>query len=265
VSGETRRGMIPAVTYIRVSTEEQDPENQRLYLEKWASEHGLAIVKHYVDVGVSGASPPWERPAFQRLMSEVGALEPKPRVLLVYETSRLVRSFQELFHLLDLVENKLGLVVVSASEREQALQSLDGVYRQFLRAVLAFVAHMEREFIRQRTKAALERARAAGKIRNVVESYPELVEAVAEYYKRSGSLRGTGRAFGLSEYAVRRVLEAAGVYKPGPYTCPRCFSRLRIIEKSLKLKDGKYTVVERLYCPNCGYETTREVQDTQTS
>jgi len=250
--------VIPAVTYIRVSTEEQDPENQRLYLEKWASEHGLAIVKHYVDVGVSGASAPWERPAFQRLMSEVETLEPKPRVLLVYETSRLVRSFQELFHLLDLVENKLGLVVVSASEREQALQSLDGVYRQFLRAVLAFVAHMEREFIRQRTKAALERARAAGKVNNVAERHPELVEAVAEYYRQSGSLRETARAFGLSLYEVRRLLAAVGLYRPTPYTCPRCFSRLKVAERDVRVAGGRYAVVERLYCPNCGYEEVRK-------
>jgi len=253
--------MIPAVSYIRVSTEEQDPENQRLYLEKWASEHGLAIVKHYVDVGVSGASPPWERPAFRRLTREVEQLSPRPKVLLVYETSRLVRSFQELFQLLDLVENRLGLVVVSASEREQALQSLDGVYRQFLRAVLAFVAHMEREFIRQRTKAALERLKKEGKISNIVERYPELVEAVAEYYRQTGSLRGTGRAFGLSEYAVRRILEAAGLYRPGPYTCPRCFSRLRVVEKSIRLSNGQYTVWERVHCRNCGYEEVREAPD----
>jgi len=163
------------------------------------------------------------------------------------------------------VENKLGLVVVSASEREQALQSLDGVYRQFLRAVMAFVAHMEREFIRQRTKTALERLRREGKISNIAERYPELVQAVAEYYRQTGSLRGTGRAFGLSEYAVRRILVAAGVYRPPKGTCPRCFSRLRLVEKSLKLKDGKYTVWERLYCPNCGYEEERETPDSKPS
>jgi len=253
--------MIPAVTYIRVSTEEQNPENQRLYLEKWAAGHGMAIVKHYVDVGVSGASAPWERPAFRRLVRELESLAPKPKVLLVYETSRLVRSFQELFHLLDLVENRLGLVVVSASEREQALQNLDGVYRQLVRTLLAFVAHMEREFIRQRTKTALERLRREGKISNIAERDPELVQAVAEYYLQTGSLRGTGRAFGLSEYAVRRILVAAGVYRPGPYTCPRCFSRLRLAEKSLRMKDGQYKVLERLYCPNCGYEEEREVKE----
>ncbi|MEM1597349.1 MAG: recombinase family protein [Pyrobaculum sp.] len=250
--------MIPAVSYIRVSTEEQDPENQRAYLEKWAAERGIQILKHYFDVGVSGAVEPWERPAFKELLREAAAMEPRPKVLLVYEISRLVRSFQELFALLDLVENKLGLVVVSASEREQALQSLDGLYRQFLRAVLAFVATMEREFIRQRTKAALERARSAGKIWNVAERNPDLARRVAEYYKASGSLRETARAFGLSLYEVRRLLSAAGLYRPTPQTCPRCFSRLKVVERTVKIEKGRYVVQERLYCQNCGYEETRQ-------
>jgi Site-specific recombinases, DNA invertase Pin homologs len=226
--------LIPAVTYIRVSTEDQDPENQRVFLEKWAWERGIEIVRHYVDVGVSGAVAPWERPAFKQLMSEAPKLAPQPKVLLVYEISRLVRSFQELFALLDLVENKLGLVVVSASEREQALQSLDGVYRQFLRAVLAFVATMEREFIRQRTRTALERARAVGKIWNVAEKKSDIAQAVVEMYKSGASLRETARAFGLSLYEVRRILSAAGAYRPGPYTCPRCFSRLKVVERSAR-------------------------------
>ncbi|CCC82440.1 recombinase family protein [Thermoproteus tenax] len=251
--------MIPAIAYIRVSTEEQDPENQREYLEKWAPAHGLAIIKYYVDVGVSGAIEPWERPAFKRLMEEVPQMSPKPKVLLVYEVSRLVRSFQELFKLLDVVEEKLGLVVVSASEREQALQTVDGMYRQFLRAVLAFVAAMEREFIRQRTKAALVRAKAAGKITNVAERVsPEIAMKIVEMRRAGASLREIGRAFGLSTYEVRRILSAAGEYRPDETTCPRCFSKMRVAERSAKIADGLYKVVERLYCPNCGYEEVVE-------
>jgi len=250
--------MIPGVTYIRVSTEDQDPEAQRLYLERWASERGIAILRHYVDVGVSGASVPWERPVFKQLIREVKVMDPKPRVLLVYETSRLVRSFEELFRLLDLVENQLGLVVVPASEREQILQHLDGVYRQFVRALLAFAAHMEREFLRQRTKVGIEKARSKGKVSNVVERHRELIDAVAEHYRKSGSLRETARAFGLSLYEVRRILVAAGVYKLPEDTCPRCFSKMKVVERAAKIANGKYVMVERLFCHNCGYEKVVE-------
>ncbi|MEM1518719.1 MAG: recombinase family protein [Pyrobaculum sp.] len=249
--------MIPAVTYIRVSTEGQDPENQREYLEKWAAARGVSILKHFVDHGVSGATPPWERPAFKNLVAEVEAMDPKPKVLLVYEVSRLVRSFAELFKLLEVVEDRLGLAVVSASEKEAALQSLDGVYRQFLRAVLAFVAAMEREFIRQRTKTAMERARARGAIYNVAERRVDLLHTVAEMYKTGHSLGEISRALGLSMYEVRRLLSHAGIYRPTPTTCPRCFSKMKLVERSVKIVDGRYVVTERLYCPNCGFEENR--------
>ncbi|MEM0479362.1 MAG: recombinase family protein, partial [Pyrobaculum sp.] len=199
-----------------------------------------------------------ERPAFRRMMLTIKAMDPKPRVLLVYEVSRLVRSFAELFKLLEVVEDKLGLVVVSASEKEAALQNLDGVYRQFLRAVLAFVAAMEREFIRQRTKVAMERARAKGVINNVAERHSELIPAVVEMYTSGHSLGEISRTLGLSMYEVRRLLSHAGVYRPTPTTCPRCFSKMKLVERSVKIVDGRYVVTERLYCPNCGFEEVRQ-------
>ncbi|MEM1927029.1 MAG: recombinase family protein, partial [Pyrobaculum sp.] len=163
----------------------------------------------------------------------------------------------ELFKLLEVVEDRLGLAVVSASEKEAALQSLDGVYRQFLRAVLAFVAAMEREFIRQRTKTAMERARARGAIYNVAERRVDLLHTVAEMYRSGHSLGEISRALGLSMYEVRRLLSHAGVYRPTPTTCPRCFSKMKLVERSVKIVDGRYVVTERLYCPNCGFEENR--------
>ncbi|MEM1663399.1 MAG: recombinase family protein, partial [Pyrobaculum sp.] len=131
------------------------------------------------------------------------------------------------------------------------------VYRQFLRAVLAFVAAMEREFIRQRTKTAMERARARGAIYNVAERRVDLLHTVAEMYKTGHSLGEISRALGLSMYEVRRLLSHAGVYRPTPTTCPRCFSKMKLVERSVKIVDGRYVVTERLYCPNCGFEENR--------
>ncbi len=114
--------MIPAISYIRVSTEEQDPENQRVYLEKWASERGgFTIVKHYVDFAVSGSTSVMDRPAFHSMVSEAPSLNPRPIALLVYEVSRLVRNFQEFFRLLDIVENRMGASnSLHIRERERA-------------------------------------------------------------------------------------------------------------------------------------------------
>ncbi|MFN3805232.1 MAG: recombinase family protein [Pyrobaculum sp.] len=248
--------MIPVVTYIRVSTEEQDPENQRAYLERWAAERRLRILKHYVEHGVSGAVPPWERPVFRQLIEEAPRMG--ARALLVYELSRLVRSFNEFFTLMELVEGRLGMAVISASEREAALQNTDGLYRQVLRAMTALFAAMEREFIRQRTKAAMERLKRDGRIKNVAEARPELVSKAVEMYNQGATLGEIARSLGVSKYAVLRFLSEAGVYKPRGGVCPRCFSKMKIIETSVKIESGAYVVIEKLYCKKCGFEEVKK-------
>lgn len=194
--------MIPAIAYVRVSTEMQDPANQVEYLKRWSeSRGGFQILKLYIDEAISGASPIMDRPAFRELVKDVesGTLSPRPMVLLVYETSRLVRNFQELFRLLDIVENRLGLLIVSTSEKESVLQNLDGAYRQFLRTVLAFVASMEREFIRQRTKAAMERLRTEGKVVSKVDLMPrDVIEEVLKLYTEGLSQRAISTKLGIS-------------------------------------------------------------------
>ncbi|MFN3805176.1 MAG: recombinase family protein [Pyrobaculum sp.] len=254
---------IPAVTYVRVSTEGQNPESQLEYLERWAASHGLYIVRHYVDRGVSGATPPWERPEFRLLTREVPQLKPRPKVLLIYEVSRLTRNFRQLFTLLELVERELGLWVVSTSEREQILQTLDEAYREFLRATLAFAAAMEREFIRQRTKAARERLRAEGKLQNnldrALKRDPQVVEKAAALYRQGATLGEIARALGLSKYGVKKALAKAGLYRPTPHTCPNCFSRMTPAGGAVRVED-RIKIVETIRCRKCGYEERREVQ-----
>jgi len=232
--------------------------NQRVFLERWASERGIEVVAWYVDEAVSGAVDPFERPGFSALVRDVEGGRVRAQVLLVYELSRLVRNFTDLFRVLDYVEGRLGLVVISASPNEAMLQNLDGAFRQFLRAVLGFVAHMEREFIRQRVRAAMERARREGRLSNVLDRLPEEAKrAIAEEWASGTPLREVARRWGLSLYEVRRVLATYANYRPSKYTCPRCFSRMRTVERSAKLVDGRYVVVTRLHCPNCGYEETQ--------
>ena len=44
-----------AALYLRVSTLDQNPENQALDLRRLAEQRGLEIVHEYVDHGISGA------------------------------------------------------------------------------------------------------------------------------------------------------------------------------------------------------------------
>ncbi|MFZ8810102.1 MAG: recombinase family protein, partial [Pyrobaculum sp.] len=56
------------VAYIRVSRDDEQPENQEYAIFKWAAERGHQVVEVVRDVGVSGALPPGERPGWQKVV-----------------------------------------------------------------------------------------------------------------------------------------------------------------------------------------------------
>ncbi len=81
-----------AYAYVRVSLAEEHPENQRIAIEQWARLHGYRVTSWFEDIGVSGAVAPWNRPGFRKLLE---AVEREPKPILIYELSRLGRSFYE--------------------------------------------------------------------------------------------------------------------------------------------------------------------------
>ena len=157
------------VAYVRVSREDEDPENQRFAIFEWAAKNGHQIVEVCEDVGVSGALPPRERPGFRRALEALEGADG----LVVYALDRVVRSFVELVGVVRELESK-GKVVLSV--REVWLQQLDPKIRSLIVAILGWAAEMERELIRERTRAALERLKAQGRR---VGRPPKLTEQVA--------------------------------------------------------------------------------------
>ena len=144
------------VAYVRVSREDENPDNQRFAIYEWASKQGHQVLEVYEDVGVSGALPPKERPGFKRALE---ALE-EAEGLVVYSLDRVARSLRELVEVVEDLESR-GKPVFSV--REPWLQQLDQRVRSLIIAVLGWAAEMEREFIRERTREALRRLKAQGK------------------------------------------------------------------------------------------------------
>ncbi len=75
------------VAYIRVSREDERPENQEYAVYRWAAEKGHQIVDTVRDVGVSGALPPAQRPGWQKVIQ---LLESADGVV-VYALDRVAR------------------------------------------------------------------------------------------------------------------------------------------------------------------------------
>jgi DNA invertase Pin-like site-specific DNA recombinase len=143
------------VAYVRVSREDERPENQEYAIFRWAAERGHQIVEAVRDAGISGALPPNERPGWRKAMQLLGQADG----IVVYALDRVARSLWDLAAVVRELESRGKLLI---SVREEWLQQLDPKIRQLIVSILGWAAEMEREFIRERTKEALQRLRAQG-------------------------------------------------------------------------------------------------------
>ena len=115
--------LIPAVGYIRMSTDDQknSPERQRDEVLALAKREGFEIIRWYEDLGISGGESK-NRPQFQNMMKDVSKREFKS--ILVYEPSRFTRE-----DVLDAndhwkVLKKAGVSLVSVTKGEQRFDNL---------------------------------------------------------------------------------------------------------------------------------------------
>lgn len=96
-----------AALYERVSTEEQrihglSLDAQREVLEEYAKTHGMAVVGHYTDAGVSGQKPLSKRPALRRLLEDVEA--GKIDIVLFTKLDRWSRKVKEYYKAQDILD-----------------------------------------------------------------------------------------------------------------------------------------------------------------
>jgi putative DNA-invertase from lambdoid prophage Rac len=146
------------IGYVRVSTAEQNPQNQIMQLE----EAGVPRDLIFVDRGVSGTIAPRKRPAFRKMVDYIADHPGEVRCIIVVELSRLGRTTMETITAVQELE-QLGPIIWSLSPHEAFTRSEDAAIRQLLLMILSWVAERERANLIERTHAGLERARAEGK------------------------------------------------------------------------------------------------------
>ncbi len=148
-----------AIAYVRVSTEEQSVQNQKIAITKWAKDHDYQMLYFFEDPAVSGKIPATSRKGFQDLMEFIRLS--KVEAVLVYELSRVGRTFWDTLDAIKVIEEHSPLI--SCSPRESFLQTTDPSIRKLMISILTWVAEREREMLVQRTKDGMNRARIAGK------------------------------------------------------------------------------------------------------
>lgn len=186
------------IAYYRVSTTDQSIESQRAALTQ-----GKKIDREYLDEGVSGAVPAANRPGFRALLDYIREGD----ILHVYAVDRLGRDA------IDVQSTIRALIEKGVTVEIRGLGQIAKGVGELIIAVLAQVADMERQRIKERTTSGREVARVAlaatGKTHRGKESlgrpYQGDVEAVRLWRaEHNASIRQTAEKFNLSPSTVKR-------------------------------------------------------------
>lgn len=143
--------------YARVSTDDQECEQQLTALRDYVAARGWTIQAEYVDQAVSGTKD--SRPAFNRIMAAAGLR--KVDVVVVWKLDRWGRSIQ---HLLNTVQQLESMGVRFIAITQNVDTDAGGATGKLLLHILGAFAEFERSLIVERVNAGLARARKAGKI-----------------------------------------------------------------------------------------------------
>ncbi len=187
--------------YARVSTGEQASAMQIEEMQQVAGHRGWQVVGEYIDDGISGVAT--SRPALDRLLSDIGM--GKIDVVLTWKLDRLGRS---LHHLITLLDGFTAAGVQFASVRDPGIDTTTPTGR-LLTQVLAVFSSYERELIRMRVQAGVDRARAQGVHCGRPKVEMDLRPALAMLREGYG-LKAIATAVGVSRTTLRRRLEEAG-------------------------------------------------------
>jgi DNA invertase Pin-like site-specific DNA recombinase len=188
-----------AAVYARVSTGEQQPENQLAPLRAFTAARDWKATE-YVDHGVSGARE--RRPGLDALLQ--AGRRRQIDVVVCTKLDRLARSVR---HLVALGE-ELRALGVELVVLDQVVDTTTSGGRALF-GMLAVFAEFERDLIRERVIAGVRRARAAGKHLGRPRIHHVDVARVRALLAEGRSLRATARELAVHPQAVRRALAAA--------------------------------------------------------
>ncbi len=187
-----------AALYLRVSTDGQTVENQRLALEAVCEQRGWRVVQVYADNGVSGAKARNQRPGLDVMLKD--ASRGRFDVVLAWALDRLGRS---LIDLLDTL-GELEAAAVALVLHQQAIDTTTPAGRMFFQVTGAF-AEFERGMIRNRVMAGLERARARGVQLGRPKTGSKVEAAIRVRLAKGEGIKKVAKAVGVGNGTVSRI------------------------------------------------------------
>jgi len=180
------------VIYVRVSTQDQDLENQLVQLRNYASNQDWEIVDEISDF-VSGAKSLENRNGLKDVFSKAHKREYD--VLLFWALDRFSRegSRKTLEYLTQLDSYHIGW----HSFTEQYISSV-GIFSDAIISLLSAIAKQERIRISERTRAGLDRVRKMGKKLGRPKFPNEIIDKARLLRENGLSYESIGKALNIS-------------------------------------------------------------------
>lgn len=220
--------MIPALSYIRVSTKTQVETGNGLELQRaanaaTAAARGMTIVAECVDPGVSGTIEALDRPGFECLVNEL--LDRGPMPVIVYSMDRLARTLTVQEAALAILW-KRGATVIAGGEDVLANDPSDPI-RTLINQIIGAVSEFERQTIINRMSRGRKAARRTDPTRYIggrtvpagctvvggqlvaTRELRDLLTTIRKGQSNKVPLHTIGRPLGLTGVQVKRRLETA--------------------------------------------------------
>jgi DNA invertase Pin-like site-specific DNA recombinase len=190
-----------AALYLRVSTDGQTVDNQRLALELVCEQRGWQMVQAYSDNGISGGKGRNQRPGLDALLQD--ASRGRFDVVMAWALDRLGRSLLDLLDTLGELE-AAGVALVL---HEQAIDTTTPAGRMFFQITGAF-AEFERAMIRSRVRAGLDRAKARGVRLGRPRTWAKVETAIRTRLAAGEGVKKVAKAVGVGNGTVSRIKAA---------------------------------------------------------
>ena len=190
--------------YGRVSTDQQNTENQRLELVN----AGFKIDYWFSDTGISGKTPASQRKQFSALLEKIRDGE----TLVVSKLDRLGRDAIDVLQTVRILgERNIQVIVLQLGRTD--LTSPAG---KLLLMMLAAVAEMERDLLVERTQAGLARAKSEGKrlgrpSKTTLQQRTDILQKL----DKGASVSSLAREYGISRANVIHIRHSSNCTNPG--------------------------------------------------
>lgn len=186
--------------YARVSTENQDMDNQIHKLKKWAEMNEVEY-----DLYAEKVSSIKDRPKFEQIMNKAHNYDK----IVVTKIDRFARSIRDFNNRM----TRLKTLGVELETTDQPIKTDDEMYGDFFQKLLALFAELERKMIRKRLKEGFEKAQREGRVGRPKADID--MQQLKEMREMGASYSYLARHFDVCENTIYRKLKELGMIDTG--------------------------------------------------